>query len=168
MSEIILNKDIFAVTGTGDMNTISGLQENTLGRLFSANTLNKLIQAEAFNASTAYTATEFLRDMKTGIWSELPARKTTDIFRRNLQKIYVERLIALINPPASPSGAAVQSLRGQSPTMSKTNDALSIVKGHARSLAAEIKAALPAVQHQATKLHLQDVHERLTQALDPK
>ncbi len=164
----LLNKDIFAVTGTGDMNTISGLQENTLGRLFSANTLNKLIQAEAFNASTAYTATEFLRDMKTGIWSELPARKTTDIFRRNLQKIYVERLIALINPPASPSGAAVQSLRGQSPTMSKTNDALSIVKGHARSLAAEIKAALPAVQHQATKLHLQDVHERLTQALDPK
>ncbi|HYC28312.1 MAG TPA: hypothetical protein VEB42_05835, partial [Chitinophagaceae bacterium] len=131
----------------------------------SGSTITKLLQFEAFDAARAYTATEMMNDLKKGIWSELTTRKPIDIYRRNLQKSYTEKLINLMkpakpsdtpNPFAAPSG------------LSRTNDAMSIVKGHAKALAADIKAALPSVNDTATKLHLQDVLERLNEALDPK
>lgn len=164
----LLNKEIYSLTGLGNMTTLGNIQENILGRLISANTLNKLVQGEELNPANAYTATEFLRDLKSGIWSELPGRRATDIYRRNLQKIYAERLIALINPPPTTTQPATSGRGGGPVTISKTSDVLSILKGHARSLAAEIKAAIPGVQNQTTKMHLQDVHDRLVQALDPK
>jgi hypothetical protein len=167
----LLNKEIYSLTGVGNMNTIATVQENILGRLISANTLNKMIQHEELEPNAAYTANDFLKDLKNGIWSELPGRKATDIYRRNLQKMYAERLIALINPAPAPAAQATATAgrgMGTPATISKTNDALSVIKGHARSLAAEIKAAIPAVSHQATKMHLQDVYDRLMNALDPK
>lgn len=165
----LLDKEIYAAAGVGNMTTIGNLQESILSRIISANTLNKLVQSEELDPAKAYTVNELLRDLKSGIWSELPGRRTTDIYRRNLQKIYAERLIALINPSPTTTAQPQVTIRGLQPvTISKTNDGLSVLKGHARSLAAEIKAAIPGVQHQVTKMHLQDVYERLTQALDPK
>src|SRR5690606_40822880 len=35
----LLNKEIYSLTGVGNMNTIATVQENILGRLISANTL---------------------------------------------------------------------------------------------------------------------------------
>jgi hypothetical protein len=95
----------------------------------------------------------------------LPAHKPVDIYRRNLQKSYVQKLVTLLEPPvpsAQPNPFAAAS------SMSKTSDVLSVIKGHTKALAAEIRGALPAVQDSATRLHLQDVLERLNDALNPK
>ena len=160
----LLDKKLFSLAGAGDMDVISSLQSQVLGRLISGTTITKLLQFEAFDVVQAYTATEMLNDLKKGIWSELPARKAVDIYRRNLQKNYVEKLVNLINPAqplGTPNPFAVAA------GLSKTNDALSIVKGHAKALAAEIKMVLPSTKDASTKLHLQDVHDRLNAALNP-
>jgi hypothetical protein len=105
-------------------------------------------------------------DLKKGIWSELPVHKAIDAQRRMLQKGYVETLISFVAPPAAASvpGMAPQSGSGGS----KMSDAYSLLKGHARSLMAEIKAAAALAPNQATRLHLQDVAGRLSDALDKK
>jgi hypothetical protein len=158
----LMDKKIFSKTGTADMNTVSMLQFSTLNRVMSSSTLDKLIQFEANDPAHAYTAMEMMNDLKKGIWSELPAHKPVDIYRRNLQKMYAEKLSTMLKPSIS------QSPGGQSGGLTKINDAVSVIKGHTRSLAAEIKNELPHVKDAATRLHLQDVLDRLNDALDPK
>ncbi len=107
-----------------------------------------------------------LDDLKRGIWSELRTAKPVDIYRRNLQKLYVERLIALTAEAHAPAnGPGAQTAVA---TLSKSNDGLSIIKGHMRALSGEIRTALLTSKDASTKLHLQDLADRLTNSLDTK
>ncbi len=159
----LLNKKLTTLAGVGDMNTIAAAQDPVLSRLLSGNTINKLLQSEAFDATKAYTATEMLNDLKKGIWSELNSRAPIEIYRRNLQKIYVEKLVNLVDPPTPQGPVSPFAPAG----LSKTNDAMSLIKGHMRSLAADIRSVLPLMKDTNSKLHLQDVTGRITKALDP-
>ena len=104
-----------------------------------------------------------LNDLKKGIWKELSSRQSIDLYKRNLQKVYVERLVAQIKPAGKPSTPnSFMPAAG----LNKTNDAISIVKGQAKALAAEIKRVLPSVSDTRTRLHLQDVYDRLVDAID--
>jgi hypothetical protein len=154
----LLEKKITTLAGGGDMITIALAQDQVLSRLLSGNTINKLLQWEAFDAAKAYTATEMLNDLKKGIWSEVNTRAPIEIYRRNLQKMYVEKLVNLVDPP---------TVQGPAAGLSKINDAMSVVKGHMRTLSADIRNVLPMVKDNSTRLHLLDVVERITVALDP-
>jgi hypothetical protein len=158
----LLDEKLFKVTGNVDLTTITKLQASALTRLFDGNTLKKLLQFEAIEGAKAYTATEMLSDLKKGIWSELAARQPIDMFRRNLQKVYTEKLISSIKPPA----AGANNPFGPAP-MNPVSDASSLIKGQMRNLINEIKVALPVMKDNDTRLHLQDISERLTLALDP-
>jgi hypothetical protein len=152
------------------MTTILGMQNNVLGRLVGNNTLNKLFRFEASGEKNAYTASEMMNDLRKGIWSELAARKPIDIYRRNLQKAFVEQLAGNLKTDVLPV-VSVSSGRGgfSLPSdYSRTTDAISIVKAQLRQLQSEIRAALPAYKDAASRAHLQDVSERISQVLDPK
>jgi hypothetical protein len=167
----LLDKKLYSVTGSGDMKTISGLQNSVLGRIINNNTISKLLRMEAYDPATAYTATEMLNDLKRGIWSELATHSSIDIYRRNLQKIYTQKLVDLLNPdPKSTMTASFQrgGMGGNVNTDANLTDNLSIIKGQAKSLIAEIKTALPLMKDNISKLHLQDVMERLQDALKPQ
>jgi hypothetical protein len=145
------------------MSTIIGVQDNILGRLTSQNTLNKLLQFETEHANS-YTAFEMLTDLRKGIWSELTTKQAIDIYRRNLQKAFVDRLIRTITPETSSTGAASPITS----SFARNSDAISIAKAQLRTLQSEIRAAIPLVKDAVSKAHLQDVNDRITNALDPK
>jgi hypothetical protein len=161
----LLNYKITSMTGINPASMLAGVQVTTVARLLSPNTINKLDVFEQSKGSVAYTSAEMISDLKKGIWSELPLHKAIDAQRRMLQKGYVEALISTIAPPpaAAPGMGAPQG-----GGMSKMADASSLLKGHARSLMAEIKAAAALAPNQATRLHLQDIAGRLSDALDKK
>jgi hypothetical protein len=94
----LISNDIYAKTGASPLTVIGNIQDNTLNRFFSANTLNKLINAETALGSNAYRMTDLFNDVKKGVWSELATKKTIDVYRRNLQKSYVNILSNLLNP----------------------------------------------------------------------
>jgi Met-zincin/Domain of unknown function (DUF5117)/Domain of unknown function (DUF5118) len=166
----LIDKKLYSLTASATAANVASIQDAALARLISANTINKLLQSETFDAGAAYTASEMLNDLKKGIWSELPAHNAIDIHRRNLQKMYVEKLIALLTPLPAPSPINVGSNTFfiTPAGISKTTDGLSIIKGHTKRLMTEIKLAAAMVNDSATKLHLQDVWERLDTALDTK
>jgi hypothetical protein len=165
----LIQPSISGLTGANAMNTIIGIQNSILGRLLSNNTFNKLFRAEASGNRNVYTVSEMVTDLRKGIWSELAARRPIDIYRRSLQKAFVEQLIENLKTEGAPV-ITISGGRGFSmpSDYSKTTDAISIVKLQLRTLQGEIRAAIPAYKDAASRAHLQDVNERITQVLDPR
>ncbi|MGZ3938426.1 MAG: zinc-dependent metalloprotease, partial [Flavisolibacter sp.] len=163
----IIDNNIADYTNDNKLTIISSLQSGTLSRLVSNTTLNKLFRFEAEQPTNAYTATEMLTDLRKGVWSELAAKQPIDIYRRNLQKSYVEALDHLINPDPM-SGIQISFGGAITPTINpRTTDAISIAKAQLRTLATEIKAALPSYSDANSRAHLQDVLDRINESLNP-
>ncbi len=163
----LLNQDIFDKTGLNGLTIIGRTQDNALSSVISNYTLTKLINAEAAIGSKAYQITELLADLKKGIWSELSARKPVDIYRRQLQKSYVNTLTSLLKvaPPVSMNSGGISLTITQMPDKS---DISSVVKGHLTALRTEILAALPGTTEVMTKYHLQDVAKTIDNVLNPR
>ena len=162
----IVDNDISDYTGNNKLTTIGNIQNNVLNRLISNNTWNKLFRYEAQEPANAYTTSEMVSDLRKGIWSELATHQAIDIYRRNLQKSFVESLNRIINPDSG--GGLTITFGPATPTVNpKTSDAISIAKMQMRQLASEIRTALPLYKDSNSRAHLQDVLDRITEALNP-
>ncbi|HEY0433878.1 MAG TPA: zinc-dependent metalloprotease, partial [Chitinophagaceae bacterium] len=166
----LADEKIYDRIGGTPLVTIGNIQDNMLNRLFGTATLNKLIQFEAADGLQAYTMTDLFTDLKKGIWSELPAKKKIDVYRRNLQKSYVNILANIIAPPKSSETTIVINFGGTSrPQLNDDkSDIRSIVRAHLASLRTEIKGTLPGMTDNMTRYHLQDILTRIDDALNPK
>ncbi len=162
----ILNK--FSNPVTNDL--VANVQVGNLNSMLSAARLNRLVlSANRFGTANTYAVEDMLTDLKKGIWSELASKKPIDNMRRNLQKAYVEDLIKLILPPTGTATTSSSSslMSAFSPNVQLT-DVTSIVRAHLTSLRNEIVAAIPGTSDKLSKYHLQDVAQRIKQALEPK
>ncbi len=159
----VIRPNITALTNQDPQSVIATLQSRALNSLTSVSTLQSLIRFEAEEPAKAYTVSELLTDLRKSIFSELPARASVDLYRRQLQKIYVERLIALTKeqsqPPASFFGFVPANLN-------KLQDGLSQVRYQLRVLEGEIRNAAGS-GNVATRAHLLDLQDRIKQALEP-
>lgn len=164
----LLNNEVLDRIGNTGISVVSARQEAVLLRVINTTTISKLLNMEADKGEAAYKAADMLFELKQHIWSELPARKTIDIYRRNLQKSFVERVGQIVNPPAI-SGLGIMFSIGSPAAMTDTkkSDVISVLKATLRSLQAEVKAAIPATADRMTKYHLQDVNERIEKILNP-
>jgi hypothetical protein len=146
---------------------IGGLQDNILRNLLSVRTLNKLLDAEAYEGKNSYRITELFADLRKGIWSELPGRRSIEIYRRNLQKSYINILSAILNPPAT-SSVSIGSLILTTSSSADKTDTKSVIIGHLTALRAEINAAANGNSDLMTRYHLKDLVNRIDKALNPK
>lgn len=94
------------------MNVICSLQSGVLARLINKNTLNKMSENEILNGKKAYTSAQMFNDLKKIIWSNLGQ---SDIYKRNMQKAYVENLINLLDK----KGNADKNASGKRPVYSE-------------------------------------------------
>jgi len=163
LDNTILNK----ISSPSSTDLVGSLQNSALGNLLSTSRLNSLLQsANRFGDAKAYTVDDLLGDVHKGIWKELSTHQPIDAYRRNLQKTYVESLISMLTPPSSSSltgGITIQF--GPS---TKNTDLPSIARAELTSLRNQILAAIPGTGDKLSKYHLQDVAERIRQALNPR
>ncbi|MGZ5286348.1 MAG: zinc-dependent metalloprotease [Flavisolibacter sp.] len=162
----LVDNNISDYTGDNKLTTVGNIQNNVLNRLLGVSTFTKLARFEAENPANAYTAHEMVTDLRKGIWSELVTKQPIDIYRRGLQKSFVETLDRLINPPAS-ANVTIAGFGAISTGATQTSDAISVAKAQLRQLQGEIRAALPVYKDVASRAHLQDVVDRITEALNP-
>lgn len=165
----IIDEAIVSRTGDNSVASILSRQEAILGRLISNSTFTKMVRTEAALNNKAYSLIDMISDLQQGIWSELYSSKPIDVYRRNLQKAYVERLGTFVNPP--PSSGFVFVLGGGSTGTTidtRKSDVISILKGSLRSLRTDIQQSLLRTNDKMTRYHLQDVVERITRILEPK
>ena len=88
IDENILNKIQFS----GALDRVRGLQSSYLNRLLDFGRLARMIENEALNGRNSYTINELMLDLKNGIFSELNDNSNIDIFRRNIQRAFIQRL----------------------------------------------------------------------------
>lgn len=163
----LINQDVFSRTGENPLLIISSRQEPIINRLVSTTTMNKLFAMEAANPATAYKAIDMMDDLRRGIFSELYNRRPTDMYRRNLQKLFTERVISLLPGQASPVTIGI-SFTVTPSLNAKNTDAFSVLRGTLRTLRTDIRTALPLIADNATRLHLQDLADRISEAIDIK
>ena len=138
-----------------------------MNNILSAARLNML--ATNYGVSTQnYSVQELLHDLKNGIWTEVPTRKTVDFCRRNLQKAYVEKLLAMIEPAPQATAVTATPGRGGNASISPNSDIYSLVKSHLRSLMGELKTASATTADAITKAHWADLADRIDQTLNKK
>jgi Met-zincin/Domain of unknown function (DUF5117)/Domain of unknown function (DUF5118) len=165
----LLNKDIlnkFSNPGGGE--TLSNVQASVLKGLLSAARLYRLTVCTGRYGTSTYSVDELLTDVKKGVWSELAAGAPIDIYRRNLQKVYIESLVSLLYP-APPSAAPAGLPRGLIIFTGdlKVTDVPSEARAQLVELRSEIAGAILRETDKVSKYHLQDVEERIKEGLNP-
>jgi hypothetical protein len=164
----ILNPEVYQlVTGDptwsvrpGVTNELLVAQYFILEKLISFKTANSLTLQQT-EAKDPYSFDELLTDLETNIWSELPHHTDISTTRRNLQKLYVEKLVELI---AGFKGTTNPWNKSMYPIASMT-DAYSIAKEHIKTLVQKIKISASLNTDRPSKLHLYDMQSRLENAL---
>ncbi|MCW3468044.1 zinc-dependent metalloprotease [Chitinophaga nivalis] len=158
----LINQDILSRIGGDAPSIILTRQESILDRLMSAQTLNKLVNGETALGTAAYPATEMLQDLKKGIFTELTTHQPIDVYRRNLQRAYVDNLSELVTP----APAANPAMGGGGGNLAARTDGASIGRAQLTALRTELRAAIST--DAMTRNHLQDLIARINKALDPK
>ena len=100
----------------------------------------------------------------------MAAKKPIDLYRRNLQKSYINILDNLLNPgrPNSSPDPVGGLFSITIYVNTDKSDIRSAVRAHLAALRTEVNAAAAATADTMTRYHLQDISKRIDNALDPK
>ena len=153
----ILNK----IENNGNVERIRGLQVRTLENVLDFGRLGRMIENETLNGKEAYTLTEMMNDLRSGIFSELRSGKKIDTYRRNLQRAYVDRLEYLLTEEQSGRRNATSVNVSQS-------DIRAIARAELNTLKRSLRSAIGRTGDTLSRYHLQDLMERIDLILDPR
>ena len=135
----------------GALDRIRSSQARVLQTLMRGDRLTRLVEQEAIDGDRAYAPTDFLADLRGGLWRELAdVAVEIDAYRRNVQRTYLDVIDDRLN--------------GRSPA---EDDARPFLRGELRALDRSIASALAQVSDRPTRLHLEDVQDQIAQILNP-
>lgn len=140
---------------------MKSIQEGTLSSLLSLDRMARLMETASVNKAN-YSVDELLSDLKRGIFTELKTNTAIDVYRRNLQKAFVSKLIDAISLDKSASA----NFNGRNIVIVNT-DLPSIARGHLIELRSQLKAANALATDRLSKFHMADLVARIDKALNP-
>ncbi|MFT5647206.1 MAG: hypothetical protein ACI976_001895, partial [Aureispira sp.] len=159
---LFLNKELFQtpkwlidptildrIEATGIVNRLLGIQKRTLNNLFDGSRLARLAEAEATEGNTAYTLLDLFTSVKTGIWGELNSGAAIDVYRRNLQRAYLEKMSKLMKNPKDQS------------------DVKAISRSMLKRLEKDIQNNISKQNNDLSIFHLEDILARIDVILNP-
>ena len=158
--EWLINYDISNKIGDDPVQRIGAVQAGVLNRLLSTRTIYKLINAEIQDRK-AFGVNDLFDGLNDGIWGNL--KKESDVYTRNLQKVYVDNLISLLSPPKE-----ARSSFGQINVDPTKSDISSIARAQLSNLQDNINATMKGKAKNLTDYHLQDLNQRIQLALYPE
>jgi hypothetical protein len=172
-----LDQDILRkLEPTGSVPRIVSAQSAILNSLLQPARLIRLAEHEGMAKGDAYSMPELFDDIRRGLFSELASGAKIDVYRRALQRAYVENLNLKLNPPAAAAGAAGGrggggggAGRPAAPQLDpKLSDMNGVVRAELRALDAELKAAAGKASDRNTKAHIADLRHRIADAIKGK
>ena len=157
----LVNTSILKNTAyTGYIEKFRGLQVRVLNKILSLETLGRLQNATIIDQNS-YKPITFLQELRTGIWSELNTNQNTTIYRRNLQRAYIERMEFLMKEEFKNSTSNENYNVAQS-------DVRALVRGELSTLKRLIQTKKGLQTSTENKFHLEDCLARINAILDPK
>ncbi|WFO15564.1 zinc-dependent metalloprotease [Cellulophaga baltica 4] len=167
--EWLLDQDIFnKIEYSGSIERLRSIQVRTLDNILSLGKIARIIENETINGKEAYALTTIMKDLRTGIWSELSRGSKIDTYRRNLQKAHIDRLAYLMTAESQTKSRRSSPYVKSTPLNTSQSDVRSVARAELNILKRAIKAAIGRTSDSMSKYHLQDAAVRIDQILDPK
>jgi hypothetical protein len=152
------------IEAVGALSRIRNAQSSVLTNLLSSSRFARIVEQEAIDGSSAYVASEFVDDVRRGVWKELESPQVkVDAYRRNLQHAYLDLLNTKLNA-AQGGGAASLGLG----SFGASSDEKPLYRAELKTLNAAIVAALPKTADRETRAHLEGARDQISSILDPK
>jgi len=165
-------KDI--ITRIGPNNTLATRQAAFITSLLSAQRLGRLAEAERYDPAAAYPLAEYMSDLKRAVWGVA----SPDASRRQLQRVYLTRLAALVNPPAPPTPApgAGGPPPGPPPRVLPfvtapnvpMSDLPALARAQLREIQRDARGSAITAKTAVERAHWNDVVDRVTEILEPR
>ncbi|WP_124980578.1 zinc-dependent metalloprotease [Nonlabens xiamenensis] len=130
---------------------VRSLQVRHLNNLLSFDRIGRLINAETFN-DQYYSALNMLVDMRTGLFNN----RNVDLYTRNLQRAYVERLGYLMTGDSNRAGFNVSQ-----------SDIRALVRGELKRLKNQLRS-FSRTSNTINKYHYEDLLARVDIILEPE
>jgi hypothetical protein len=144
----LLDTMVLSRVGESPTQTISRVQDMALQHLLSTGTLSKLAVSEAMYGNKAYRLIDYFNDIDALMWTELKSNSPVDIYRRNLQRSYIDRLVEL----SMKSGKDYR-------------DVAPLLKVKLESIHTTVKKAMSKSKDPITQYHLRFINEKIEDRL---
>lgn len=165
----LIDDNIFnKIESAGNVERIRGFQTRTLDNLLDFGRMARMSENETINGNNAYSLLNMMQDLRTGIFSELNSGKAIDMYRRNLQRSYIDRMEYLMTKDQAPIPARLRRYVSRTNVDVSQSDIRPVVRAELKSLQSSIKSGLGRTGDRMTRIHLQDLLERIDAILNPK
>ena len=151
----------------GVLSRMRNAQNSVLSNLLSSARFARLVEQNALDGDQSYAPSDFLADVRKGVWRELETPQVRiDPYRRNLQRAYLDIANNKLNgaaqtvPQGLPAGFAALFVT--------SGDERPFYRAELRSLNNSITVALARTTDRATRVHLESVRDQIARILDPK
>ena len=175
--EWLLDKDILRLLEhAGALERIRAYQVQALDRFVQPNRFARMVEQEYFLGEEAYGAAEMMDDLRASLWREVRTGEPIDPFRRNLQRAYLDRLDWILNeaeadylePPASGN---LRVSRDDDPPLNAElhighSDMGALFRDQLRRLRDEVEEGIGQAPDRMSRIHMEDVVERVNALLD--
>ena len=107
-----------------------------------------------------------MKELRGGLFSELRYGKKIDIYRRNLQRAYIERMEFIMKNEQPPVPAQFRRFFGGTSVNVSQSDIRAVVRAELKSLRSQLRGARGG--DSMSRIHIADALERVNNILDPK
>ena len=162
-----IDKDILRkIEPIGALNRVRNAQNSVLNNLMSSTRFARLIEQQALDGAEAYSAPEFLADLRNGVFTEFSSSSPViDAYRRNLQRAYLDIANNKLNaPPATVPQGLPASFAGMFMT---SGDEKAFYRAELKTISAMAGAAYARSKDKATRAHLDAVRDQISKILNP-
>jgi hypothetical protein len=144
----LIDTAVLARIGESPTQAIGTLHTQALNHLLNPQTLSRMAVNEAMYPDKAYRLHQYFEDLDRMMWTELKGNSAVDIYRRNLQRSYVDKLIDLAAKPG-------KDYRDVGP----------ILKARMSEIHSTISKAVSKTKDPMTVYHLKFIQDKLAAAI---
>ncbi|MFH6771447.1 zinc-dependent metalloprotease [Gaetbulibacter aestuarii] len=165
----LIDENIFnKIESAGNVERIRGYQVRTLNNLLDFGRMARMSENETINGKNAYSMLNMMEDLRKGIWSELNSRRTIDLYRRNLQRAYLDRMAYLMTEKQRELPARFRRFVSRTNVDVNQSDIRAITRAELNTLQRSIRSGITRTADTMTRIHLQDALERIDAILNPE
>ncbi|WJS96604.1 zinc-dependent metalloprotease [Flavobacterium johnsoniae] len=136
------------------------LQVRQLNNLMTLGRIGRLMDNEILSGDN-YKALDFFKDIRKGIWKETSAAANVTVYRRNLQRAYIDRMGYLMTEEIKPNDRSTIFYNVSQ------SDLRALVRGELSALRKSLVAGKAGAVNTETKYHYEDCIKRIDLILNP-
>lgn len=134
---------------SGIVERIRGLQDRTIAQLLNPERLHRMLENTAINQTNAYQINDMMTDLVNNIYREAKTGTTPSIYRRNLQRTFIEGL---------------ERVLGSESNIYEHSDAKAIARGTLKKIKQTLRSSN--IGDELTKYHYADLTDRITEIFE--